>query len=158
MLVAHGLSGSARSSGPSRLSRALLAHGFAVLRFNLRGVGEGRPLAAGSYAARCDADLRPLLARARQLAGSQPLLGVGLSLGCCSTVPGVLFNACLDADAAGDRSAAVLDGLVTISSPLDLAASTACIERPRNGFDQCWLVRRLRAEVLADPHGLPPFR
>jgi len=150
VLVVHGLSGSARSPGPWRLAQALLAQGFAVLRLNLRGAGAGRPLAAGSYAARCDPDLRPVLQRARQLAGPLPLLAAGLSLGGT-----VLLNGCLDPGAQDDGSRPLLDGLVTISSPLDLAASTAQIDRLRNRFYQRWLVRRLRTEVLADPHGLP---
>jgi hypothetical protein len=151
VLVVHGLSGSACSPGPWRLAQALLAQGFAVLRLNLRGAGAGRPLARGSYAARCDPDLRPVLQRARQLAGPLPLLGVGLSLGGT-----VLLNGCLDPGAEGDRTRPLLDGLVTISSPLDLPASTAQIDRLRNHLYQRWLVRRLRAEVLADPGGLRP--
>lgn len=48
----------------------------------------------------------------------------------------------------------LLDGLVCISSPLDLQCCADQIERPRNGFYQRWLVRRLIEQTLADPHGL----
>ncbi len=141
---------------------ALQEAGLAVLRLNLRGAGPGRHLAPGTYAARCSSDLLPVIAQARQLAealghsagggAALPLLGAGISLGGT-----MLLNACLDG-AAGDAAgrAAVLDGLVCISSPLDLAACSRCIERPRNRVYQNWLLRRLCHQTLEDPSGCPP--
>jgi predicted alpha/beta-fold hydrolase len=133
------------------MGQTLQQAGFAVLRLNLRGAGAGRPLARGTYAASCNRDLLPVLARARQLAdqlapGGRPLLGVGLSLGGT-----LLLNALL----AGDGSPG-LEGLVCISSPLDLDACSRQIERPRNRVYQRWLLRRLLAQTLADPFGVTP--
>lgn len=112
VLLLHGLGGGSEREGLRRLGQTLQHAGFAVLRLNLRGAGPGRPLARGTYAARCNRDLRPVLARARQLAdrvapGGRPLLGVGLSLGGT-----LLLNVLLAADGSP-----VLDGLVCISSP-----------------------------------------
>ncbi|MFQ6540222.1 hypothetical protein, partial [Aphanothece stagnina] len=112
---------------------------------NLRGAGPGRGLARGTYAAACNSDLLPVLHQAAALAAPAPLLAVGLSLGGT-----VLLNAAL-------AEPALLAGLVCVSSPLDLAASSAQIERPRNGLYHRWLLRALRAQTLADPYGLEPL-
>ena len=56
VLLVHGLGGSSDSVGVKRLAALLLQRGLAVLRFNLRGAGAGRALAAGSYAASCTSD------------------------------------------------------------------------------------------------------
>lgn len=144
VLLLHGLGGSSRSIGLLRLAHVLRQAGFAVLRLNLRGAGAGRSLARGTYAARCNRDLIPALRQARSLAAGRPLLGVGLSLGGT-----VLLNGLLDASAPG-----LLDGLVVVSSPIDLASSSAAIGRPRNRLYERWLLQRLRQQTLADPGGL----
>ena len=59
----------------------------------------------------------------------------------------MLLNACLS-------DATVLDGLFCASSPLDLAACSASIERPRNRLYQHWLLKRLVRQTAADPFGL----
>ena len=48
----------------------------------------------------------------------------------------------------------MLDGLFCASSPLDLAACSASIERPRNRVYQRWLLQRLVRQTLADPFGV----
>jgi predicted alpha/beta-fold hydrolase len=143
VLIVPGLGGSADAPGPRRLALALQRAGFASLRLNLRGAGPGRHLAAGSYAARCDRDLLPVLERAHQLAGPLPLAAVGFSLGGT-----ILLNACQAA--AGEAPAA----LVCLGSPLDLLGCSAALARPRNALYQTWLVSRLRRETLADRRGL----
>ncbi|EDY38795.1 alpha/beta superfamily hydrolase [Cyanobium sp. PCC 7001] len=144
VLVLHGLGGSSRRGGVRRLGQLLQQAGFAVLRLNLRGAGPGRPLARGTYAACCNRDLLPVLRQAAALAAPAPLLAVGLSLGGT-----VLLNAAL-------AEPTLLAGLVCVSSPLDLAVSSAQIERPRNRLYQRWLLQRLMAETLHDPFGLDP--
>jgi predicted alpha/beta-fold hydrolase len=141
VVALHGLGGSSEGEGVRRLGWTLQREGFAVLRLNLRGAGGGRDLAGGSYAAQCNRDLLPALRWARRLAGGAPLLGAGLSLGGT-----VLLNAQLEGP--------LLDGLVAVSSPLDLAGCCARISQPRNRLYQSWLLGRLRRETLADPAGL----
>ena len=142
VLLMHGLGGSSSRSGLRRMGVTLQHAGFAVLRLNMRGAGPGRALARGTYAASCNSDLLPALARARELAAGRPLLGMGISLGGTK-----LFNALL-------TGPGLLDGLVTISSPLDLAACSEQIERPRNRLYKRWLLQRLVAQTLADPFGV----
>jgi predicted alpha/beta-fold hydrolase len=154
VLICHGLGGSSESEGPRRLAMALRQAGMAVLRLNLRGAGAGRALAAGTYAADCSSDLLPVLRQARglaaQLAGEGraplPLAGAGISLGGT-----ILLNATAAARRQGQPG---LDALVCISSPLDLPACSRQFARPRNHLYQRWLVRRLRSQVLSDPHGI----
>jgi predicted alpha/beta-fold hydrolase len=143
VLIVPGLGGSADAPGPRRLALALQRAGFASLRLNLRGAGPGRPLAGGSYAARCDRDLLPVLERAHQLAGPLPLAAVGFSLGGT-----ILLNA--SQAATGEAPAA----LVCVGSPLDLLGCSSALARPRNALYQAWLVSRLRRETLADRRGL----
>lgn len=153
VVALHGLGGGSDDEGLRRLGRALQRKGFAVLRLNLRGAGPGRPLARGTYAACCALDLLPVLRHCRQLAadlasggGALPLGAVGLSLGGT-----VLLNALLTTNAFEDP---LLDGLVCISSPLDLQGCADRFEHPRNRLYQRWLVHRLIAQTLADPYGL----
>lgn len=164
VLLMHGLGGSSRRSGLRRMGDTLQRAGFAVLRLNMRGAGPGRALARGTYSARCNSDLLPAIARARAIAdglapGGRPLLGMGISLGGTK-----LLNALLaDADGVAEAlnaaqlptSRPLLDGLVCISSPLDLVACSQQIERPRNRFYQRWLLWRLCVQTAADPFGLP---
>ena len=142
VLLLHGLGGSSSREGLRRMGLTLQAAGFAVLRLNLRGADPGRHLAGGTYAARCNSDLLPVIDRARALADGRPLLGAGISLGGT-----MLLNACLAKPGA-------LDGLFCASSPLDLAACSASIERPRNRIYQRWLLQRLVRQTLADPFGV----
>ena len=142
VLLLHGLGGSSAREGLRRMGAALCEAGFSVLRLNLRGADPGRHLAGGTYAACCNSDLLPVIALARALADGRPLLGAGISLGGT-----MLLNACLS-------DATVLDGLFCASSPLDLAACSASIERPRNRLYQHWLLKRLVRQTAADPFGL----
>jgi len=150
VVLIHGLGGCAKGPGIRRLAAHLVATGVAVLRLNMRGAGAGRPLASGTYAALCNRDLLPALRQARQLAdqlaagkASLPLFGVGLSLGGT-----MLLNALI--------AEPLLDGLVCISSPLDLVQCADQFDRPRNRLYRRWVLRRLRQLTLEDPHGVSP--
>ena len=160
VLMVHGLGGSSRRQGLRRMSFALIEAGFAVLRLNLRGADPGREYAGGTYSAKCNSDLIPVIFSAREICESLekknsnsknkiPLFGVGISLGGT-----ILLNACLELNQFSLSEKLLLDGLVCISSPLDLAACSASIERPRNRVYQRWLLQRLVRQTLADPFGL----
>ena len=154
VVVVHGLGGCGDDGGQRRLGRALSLLGFGVVRLNLRGAGPGRLLAKGTYAANCSRDLLPVLKDCRQLAHELALSGERIPLGAVGLSLGgtVLLNALLDGE---DLDPPVLDGLVCISSPLDLHRCADQMERPRNTLYRRWLVRRLIQQTLADPFGLP---
>ncbi len=159
VVVIPGLGGCSEGPGIRRLADHLLGSGFAVLRLNMRGAGAGRSLASGTYAAHCNQDLLPALIRARQLAdqleaeaaatggGTVPLFGIGLSLGGTMLLNGILQR----------PSPPLLDGLVCVSSPLDLIRCTEQFDRPRNRVYRRWVLRRLRQLTLADPRGVAPL-
>ncbi len=149
VVLVHGLGGCSDGPGLRRQALVLRDHGLTVVRLNLRGAGEGRPLAHGSYAARCDQDVLAALEWARHQAGSLPLFGVGLSLGGT-----VLLNALLTAISQDPALGSPLQGLACVSSPLDLEACLGQMECRRNRLYQRWLLRRLVAEVKQDPGGL----
>ena len=154
VLVLPGLGGDSEGIGPRRLGMILCQAGFAVLRLNLRGAGAGRSLARGTYAARCDQDLLPVIQVCQDLARTLatpdqplPLLGVGISLG-----GSILLN--LTHGRPQDPSP--FAALVCLSSPLDLAEASRRIDGPRNAIYQRWMVRRLLRQARADPQGLSP--
>ena len=154
VLLMHGLGGSSQRAGLRRMGDTLQRSGFAVLRLNMRGAGEGRALARGTYAANCNRDLLPVLRQARSLAAGRPLLGMGISLGGTKLL-NALTSSALERRTAGlDPQAPLLDGLITISTPVDLESCSRQIERPRNGLYQHWLLKRLVAQTLADPFGV----
>ena len=116
VLLLHGLGGSSRRRGLSRMGSALVESNFAVLKLNLRGSDPCRNYVDGTYAAECNSDLVPVLRRAREISfqltneyrcvKNIPLFGAGISLGGT-----ILLNACM-----GNES--LLDGLVCISLSL----------------------------------------
>ncbi|MBW3042359.1 alpha/beta fold hydrolase [Prochlorococcus marinus] len=152
VLLLHGLGGSTRRRGLTRMASALVQSNFAVLKLNLRGSDPCRDFVDGTYAAECNSDLIPVLRRAREISyqltedyqssKNIPVFGAGISLGGT-----ILLNACMC-----DES--LLDGLVCISSPLDLNECSSSIERPRNFIYQKWLLNRLIRQTLEDPFGV----
>ncbi len=156
VLMVHGLGGSSRRRGLRRMAASLLDSGFAVMRLNLRGAAPGREFASGTYSANCNSDVLPAIEKARKIAHSLsikekvnvPLFGVGISLGGT-----ILLNACFAQNYSYLRLP-LFDGLVCISSPLDLISSSISIERSRNRFYQKWLLNRLIQQTLNDPFGI----
>ncbi len=152
VLLLHGLGGSSRRRGLTRMASALVQSNFAVLKLNLRGSDPCRNFVDGTYAAECNSDLIPVLSQAREISyhlkneyqckNNIPLFGAGISLGGT-----ILLNACM-------TNEYLLDGLVCISSPLDLQECSSCIERPRNFIYQKWLLNRLVRQTLEDPYGI----
>ncbi len=160
VLILHGLGGSSRRQGLRRMASTLVQFGFAVLKLNLRGADPCRHMVPGSYAAECNSDLFPVFVKCREIAenlndyydgpkNNIPIYGVGISLGGT-----ILLNACFGCNLSSFYSSYILDGLVCISSPLDLAESSASIERPRNFIYQKWLLNRLIKQTVEDPFGI----
>mgnify|MGYP001159560229 CR=1 FL=1 len=160
VLILHGLGGSTRRQGFRRMARSLLDSGFVVLKLNLRGADPCRNLVPGTYAAECNSDLFPVLGRAREIADSfsdryrgakdnVPVYGAGISLGGT-----ILLNACLSSGFSSATFKPTLDGLVCISSPLNLFESSESIQRFRNIVYQRWLLKRLVRQTISDPFGI----
>ena len=56
VLLLHGLGGSTRRRGLTRMANALVQSNFAVLKLNLRGSDPCREFVDGTYAAECNRD------------------------------------------------------------------------------------------------------
>lgn len=147
VVLIHGLGGS-EDSGYVRVSAAhLRQRGYAVARLNLRGAGPTRALCRERYHAGRTADLGQALHRLRKEApefAALPLFCVGYSLG------GNLLLKFLSEDCHGMRIAAA----VSVSAPIDLAAASAQIAKPRNALYQRYLLIRMREEALHPSAGL----
>ncbi len=150
VILLHGLGGSSNRHGLKRITKKLLDSGFITVRINLRGAGPGRYVSAGTYSANCSSDLIPAIEYCKEKILLDypfsrkeviPFFGVGLSLGGT-----ILINTCLDSSAENK----FLDGLVCVSSPLDLSECSRSIERLRNKIYQKWLLKRLKDQTIED--------
>ncbi len=146
-VLIHGLSGSEDSAYMIATSRALLEHGYPVLRLNLRGAGPSRPLCRYQYHAGKSEDLRDALG-SDAFSGSlrdhsidvarRGLVLVGYSLGA-----NMLLKFLAE---FGDRFPIV--GACAISAPIDLEAASYRFLHPRNAVYHWNLLRNMRREAL----------
>lgn len=136
VILIHGLTG-CEDSPHIRLSAFyLLMQEYAVLRLNLRGSAPSRPTCRGYYHAGRSEDLAAVL---EALNWPGPIYAVGYSLG-----GNMLLKYLGEAGAQ-----AKLAGAAAISVPLDLAATSVRMMRPRNWLYQDYLLRRMKAEAVA---------
>ena len=133
LVIVHGLGGSDESSYAVSTGRHAYAHGWHVVRMNMRGCGGGEALCPLLYNAGLDSDLLAVVdevaRRARRVAV------VGFSLGANLTLLMM-----------GRRAGALPAGLsaaVAVSPPVDLAACADAVEAPRNRLYQLRFIRML---------------
>ncbi len=141
VVLIHGLCGCHRSSYMTRVARKLWLRGIRAVRMNLRGCGSGGGLARGLYHSGRSDDA---LAVARDLAErwpESPISLVGFSLG---------GNIALKlAGELGEDARPLLERIVAVCPPADLAACARMLSRPQNRFYDWWFVSQLRADVAA---------
>ena len=137
----HGLEGSSTGHYSLAMADEARRRGWAYAVPHFRGCSGELNRGPRAYHSGDFEEIGWILRRLRERAGA-PVIAVGISLGGT-----MLLNAAL-------AEPGVLDGLVCTSSPLDLAACSRQIERPRNRIYQRWLLRRLRDQTLADPFGV----
>ncbi|MDA7598755.1 alpha/beta fold hydrolase [Alphaproteobacteria bacterium] len=123
LIGVHGLNGSMDAAHILWLTKAALDAGWAVLRVNMRGAGPARTLARKTYNAGAGADLLAFVDWARARHKGDRVVMMAHSLGGTAAL-----NMALDFP---DRSAA-LDGIITISTPLDMVVSSRQFHAPRN--------------------------
>ena len=123
VIAVHGLNGCMDAQHICWLTPDVLAAGYSLLRINMRGAGEARPLAKGTYNACAGADLLPFITAAAEHDPGVPLFMMAHSLGGTAAI-----NMALDFPEATDR----LAGLVTIGTPLDMVATSRRFNRHRN--------------------------
>lgn len=144
VLLVHGLGGCEDSAYMLIAAHSLLARGYPVIRLNLRGAGPSARFSKAPYHAGLTDDLRDALAGiARSLPG-RPIIAVGFSLG----------GHMLLRLAGEDGRDAPLDGLMTVSAPLDLAAAQCAIAQARNRVYERYIVAMM-ARDLGAPTAFP---
>jgi predicted alpha/beta-fold hydrolase len=138
-LAVHGLGGCHESGSVRRVTSALIARGFRVIRVNLRGAGPSLTLCRHVYHGGCSHDVRVVAQRARQWAPRSPLVLVGLSLG---------GNIALKlAGEAAREPVAGLAGVAAVSAPIDMVRCCEMLAAPHNRFYDRHYVRSLVSQV-----------
>jgi len=152
-LLLHGLSGSARSAQILRLAHYLLSQGLRVVRMDMRGAGEGLPLARRCYHAGRSDDVRAALAEVHRWSPASPLVLVGVSLG---------GNQALKlAGESAEQPVPGLQRVIAMGPPIDLVRCCELLAQPRNRLYERNFLRdlialaRKRQKVFPD---LPPLR
>ncbi len=139
VILIHGLTGDEASVYMLRSAASLLRAGYPVLRLNLRGAGPSRPLSRFQYHGGRTADLEMALADLPPQLLANGVAAVGYSLG------GNMLLKFL-----GERGEAQpIRAAVSVSAPIDLAATAQHMQRWRNFGYQAYLMREMRAEALA---------
>ncbi|HXQ51904.1 MAG TPA: alpha/beta fold hydrolase [Stellaceae bacterium] len=139
VVLIHGLGGDEDSTYMRRSAANLLARGYNVLRVNLRGAGPSRQLSRFQYHAGRTEDFALALAALPAALTAHGIAAVGYSLG------GNMLLKFL-----GERGgAAPVRAAVSVSAPIDLAATSRRMLRLRNFAYQSYLMRNIRQEAVA---------
>jgi predicted alpha/beta-fold hydrolase len=145
LVVVHGLGGSDASSYAVSLGRHAYAHGWHVVRMNMRGCGGGEALCPLLYNAGLDTDLLAVVDEIARRVGRVAV--AGFSLG--ANLALLTLGRCRGALPSG------LTGAAAISPPVDLAACADAIEAPVNRLYQHRFIRML-AEGYGRRHAARP--
>lgn len=146
VVLVHGLAGCEESFYVLSTAWHLLALGFPVLRLNLRGAGPSRPVCRLQYHAGRSEDFAEALAGLPRSLTGAGVVAVGYSLGANMLLKYL----------GESGTGAALKGAVSVSAPLDLAATSRWMMRRRNAIYQGYLLRSMRHEALAPGAELAP--
>ena len=139
VILIHGLAGCEDSSYITVAARFFGEQGYGTLRLNLRGAGPSRPTCTLQSHAGRSQDLRDAILALPPVAVAQGVVVVGFSLA---------GNMCLKF-AAEYGARLPLRAVATISAPIDLAATSVNMLRPRNALYNRKLLRDFCRECLA---------
>lgn len=147
VVLIHGLTGCGDSHYIRASAHAWLSAGYSVCRLNLRGSLPSRPACRGHYHAGRGADIADALTG---LMAHQPALArtgiipIGFSLG---------GNMLIKFLAETGRRYPVR-AAVSVSAPIDLAATSQRFHQARNAIYHRWLLQRLKMEATQPPAAL----
>ncbi len=138
-ILLHGLTGCEGSTYLLRTAAFLLDTGYHVLRLNLRGAGPSRAQCRFQYHAGRTDDFRAVLAALPDELVGSGVVAIGYSLG------GNMLLKYLGE--AGEETP--LAAAVSVSAPIDLAATAHRFHAFRNRVYLRWLLARMKAEATA---------
>ena len=146
ILMVHGLEGSSNAGYIRSMSQVALEHGYAVHRTNMRSCGGTESLCKTMYHAGLTCDTLSLIRQIRA-ENSRPVYLIGYSLG---------GNVSLKlAGELGQQAEGLLDGVIAISTPIDLAASVRKMSRRENWVYEARFVKRLKERIRRRAESMP---
>jgi len=146
ILMVHGLEGSSNAGYIRSMSQLALEHGYAVHRTNMRSCGGTESLCKTMYHAGLTSDTLSLIRQIRA-EHNRPVYLIGYSLG---------GNVSLKlAGELGDEAAGLLDAVIAVSTPIDLAASVRKMSRRENWIYESRFVSRLKERIRRRAVSLP---
>ena len=137
LVLIHGLGGDETSHYMKETAAVFSALGWHVYRMNARGVGPSRETSKPPYSAGLTRDLRAVLAEVHNHQKDNEIYAMGFSLG-----GQLLLRTLGEGEVPVDLKAGV-----SVSAPLDLAASQRKLERRRNGVYVDYLVKNMRIDL-----------
>lgn len=140
VVLIHGLTGCQDSHYMLSTAAELLRRGYRVLRINLRGAGPSRSYCRQQYHAGRTSDLRAVLASLDPVLTENGLALVGYSLG-GNTLLKLLGE-------EGQKAAGRIWAAVSVSAPIDLAATCRRMMAPRNFLYHRRLLAQMKDEIL----------
>ncbi|MCC7343175.1 MAG: alpha/beta fold hydrolase [Bryobacterales bacterium] len=148
LVLVHGLEGNSDGSYMRSLAQHALVNGWAAHRMNMRNCGGTEAYCRTLYHSGLTVDIECFLKHLRTLPGGPlPIYLVGFSLGGnqVSKLAGVL----------GNRAEDLLAGVAAVSTPIDLAACSRCVQLPSNWLYQWQFVYRMK-RTIRRKHELMP--
>jgi len=141
VVLIHGLCGCHASPYMIRMAHKLWSSSIRAVRMNMRGCGSGEGLARQPYHSGRSDDVLAVLADLRHVAPQSPVTAIGFSLG-----GNLLLKL---AGELQTEAATYLKQAVTVSPPVDLAASVRTFSQPSNRVYEWRFIRSLKAAVAA---------
>jgi uncharacterized protein len=146
IIMVHGLEGSSGAGYIRSMSQLALENGFAVHRANMRSCGGTESLCKTMYHAGLTSDTLSLVREIREQ-HRRPIYLIGYSLG---------GNVSLKlAGELGTKANGLLDAVIAISTPIDLAASVRQMSRLENRIYESRFVSRLKQRIRRRALSLP---
>jgi predicted alpha/beta-fold hydrolase len=146
IVLVHGLEGSSDAGYIRSMSQLSLEHGYAVHRKNMRSCGGTESLCKTMYHAGLTSDTLEVVRRIKAEYGN-PVYLIGYSLG---------GNVALKlAGELGDNALGVLDGVIAVSTPIDLAACVRKMSRRENFIYEWRFLSRLKQRIRRRSESLP---
>jgi len=137
ILMVHGLTGSETSAGFIAACAYFIEQGFPVMRLNLRGAGPSAESSTGPFHAGLSEDLRAVIDQIPAPYQSQGIVIYGVSLG---------GNMALKyMGEQGDDT--IVRAVVTVSAPVDLKSSQACLSHTKNAMYHVYLLDGMKKEA-----------
>jgi uncharacterized protein len=136
VLLLHGLEGSSQGGYMLSMAQQLLEAGFRTHRVNMRGCGGTEHLTDTLYHSGLTDDVRWLVEQFRDQ-GQAPVFVVGFSLGGNVTLK--------FAGEMGERAKGLVNGVVAVSTPIDLHACVRKMMTLENRIYEWRFITRLRA-------------